>query len=146
MKVYLAGFISGYSYDDVENDFNSRKWHLERLGYEVLSPMTGKGQLRNEIELKAYDYSNPVSCNHAIFERDKWMVSNCDIVFANLLNPKHVSIGITMELAWASLLGKHTVVVMEESNVHKHAFIIESADIIFNNMGDALQYFTDLTS
>jgi nucleoside 2-deoxyribosyltransferase len=108
--------------------------------------MTAKGYLRTEIKFKASGYQNPVSTNHAIYERDKWMVEQCDIVLMDLTYAKFASIGCTMELAWASLLNKHTIIVMGEDNVHRHAFILEAADIIFATMDDAIGYLRLLRS
>lgn len=147
MKIYLAGPISGKGYEEVVHTYQEKTLMFQGWGYDVLCPMTGKSYLRNEIEFKAYGFDEfPVSTNHAIFERDKWMVSQCDIVFADLSNSgERVSIGTVMEMAWASLIGKHTVLVLPENNVHKHAFVLEAADIIFPNRGDAYKYFQDLT-
>ena len=146
MKIYLAGPISGKSYDEVVNLYNEKIDIFTKMGYSVLCPMRGKSYLRNELEFKDHGYSNfPVSTNHAIFERDKWMVQTSDIVFADLLNSgERVSIGTVMELAWASYLGKHTIILLPENNIHRHAFVLESADIIFENISDALKYFKDL--
>ena len=145
MKVYLAGPISGKGYDEVVSLYHHKTKLFEAMGYSVLCPMTGKSYLRNEIHLKPEGYKFPVSTNHAIFERDQWMVSNTDIVFADLSNAgERISIGTMMELAWASMLGKHTIVVMQKDNIHQHAFVIEAADIIFETVEEAVAYFTDL--
>lgn len=148
MKVYLAGPISGKGYDEVVLLYKEKTSMFQEWGYEVLCPMTGKMYLRNETEFKAQGYEHlPVSTNHAIFERDKWMVSQSDLVFADLSNSgDRVSIGTVMELAWASMLGKHTVVVIPEFNIHRHAFVIESADILFIDRDEAYKYLQDLTN
>ncbi|HBD93671.1 MAG TPA: hypothetical protein DC057_05825 [Spirochaetia bacterium] len=146
MKIYLAGSISGLGYDEVVNSYKRKANILGISGYEILCPMTGKTYLRNEIEFKATGYKNfPVSTNHAIFERDKWMVQNCDIILADLSNSgERVSIGTMMELAWASLLGKHSIVILPKDNIHNHAFVLESADIIFETEFEAFKYLDDL--
>ena len=75
MKIYLAGSISGLGYEEVVNRYKDFSVLLKTYGYETLCPMTGKTYLRNELKFKATGYKNfPVSTNHAIFERDKWMV------------------------------------------------------------------------
>lgn len=140
MIIYIAGAISGQSGDDVIRYFNETKNALNALGFTVLSPMTAKGFFRNEIKFKAQGYNNPVSTNHAIIERDRWMVSMCDILYCNLTMAKIISIGSTMELAWAHQLGKHTIVAMQEENIHRHAFILEAGDIIFETHFDAIDY------
>ncbi len=146
MKIYLAGPISGKGYDEVVNNYKSEADTLSLFGYEVLCPMTGKAYLRNELVLREKGYDNvPVATNHAIFERDKWMVSNCDVVLANLSNSgDRISIGTMMELAWASILGKHTVIILPKDNVHRHAFVLESGDIIFETETEALNYLESL--
>ena len=146
MKIYLALPISGRGYDDVVEDIFMLKKILENIGYEVLQPMTAKGYLRTEVEFKAHGYDNPVSTNHAIAERDKWMVQQSDIILMDLSQAKSISIGCMMELAWGALLGKHTIVVMGEGNPHRHAFVIEAADIIFSNTDAAIGYLRLLKS
>jgi nucleoside 2-deoxyribosyltransferase len=145
MKIYLAGPISGLGYDEVVDAYKEKSLYLRQIGYEVLCPMTGKAYLRNELEFRASGYNSPVSTNHAIFERDKWMVSNCDIVLAELSNSgTRVSIGTMMELAWANMLGKHTIGVMQFDNIHRHAFVLESCDIVFETIQEAYKYLDDL--
>jgi hypothetical protein len=50
-----------------------------------------------------------------------------------------------MELAWAHDKGKHTIVVLEPGNIHEHAFVLEAADVVFNNEADALLYLKKLS-
>jgi nucleoside 2-deoxyribosyltransferase len=146
MKIYLARPISGQSYEAVVNYYTETAKKLIIAGYDVLCPMTGKSYMRNEIEFKAHDYDNkPMSTNHAIIERDRWMVSSADIVYANLLDSKYASIGTCMELAWAHDKGKHTIVVMDKENVHQHAFVIEAADIVYETHKEAMEYLETLS-
>lgn len=144
MKVYLAGPISGRSYDDVTKTYQEKEIRLRNLGYTVLCPMVGKALLQDEKELKASGYTNPTSTNHAIFERDMWMVKQSDVVLADLTDSIRVSIGTVMELAWASMLEKHTIVVLPKDNIHSHSFILEAADIIFTNLDDAIVYLGEI--
>jgi nucleoside 2-deoxyribosyltransferase len=147
MKIYLALPISGRDYESVMKDIYDLKKVLEHWGFEVLHPMTGKEYLRTEIAFKSHGYDNsPCSTNHAIIERDRWMVSQCDIVLMDLTQgTERVSIGAVSELAWASLLGKHTIVVLQkEHNIHNHVFVLEGADIIFESMKDATDYLFKL--
>jgi nucleoside 2-deoxyribosyltransferase len=145
MKIYLAGQITGKSYQEVVDYFIGTKQVLEIIGYTVFHPMTGKGELRNETEFTANpsEYCLPVATNHAIFERDKWMIENSDIILMNLEMDK-VSIGCMFELAWGNILGKHTVVIMSKGNHHDHAFVHEGADVIFPTVEEALDYLVDL--
>lgn len=147
MVVYCAGIISGSTGEKVTTYFETTAEKLRGMGFEVLYPMIGKGWARTELEFKAEGYVHtPVSTNHAIRNRDLWMVRNSDIVYVNLLGAERVSIGCVSEIAWASLLGKHIVVVMEKNNIHQHAFVIENVDIIFNDEDSALSYLQKLSS
>jgi len=94
MRIYLAGPISGMSYDAVISRIKDLSKRLERYGYKVIHPILGKDYLRTEIKFKSKGYEQPVSKNHAIFERDKWMITKrADILLADLSNSEWVSIG-----------------------------------------------------
>lgn len=143
MKLYIAGKISGYSYEEIIEYFESTAKRLSK--YTVFHPLLGKDYLRNEISLKAEGYSNPESTNHAIIGRDRWMVRNCDVMLCNLAGCTHVSIGSVMELGWAEMLHKHIVTVMEKDNIHRHAFVLEASDIVFETLEEALVYLEKLS-
>ena len=148
LRIYTAGPISGLSYEQVMKRYHGQVNRLEGLGYDVICPMTGKTYLRNELEFKAKGYDNhPVSTNHAIKERDRWMVGSVDVVLVDFTECNGVvSIGSCMELAWADELNKHSIVVMEKGNIHQHCFILECADIVFPTMRDAYIYLKDLAT
>lgn len=124
MKIYLAGAITGKSYEEVVSAYQEKTHFFEELGYQVLCPMTGE--------------------TNSIFERDKWMVSQSDIVLADLSTAIRVSIETMMELAWASLLGKHTILVMPKGGVHEHAFVLDAADMVFEELDSAYEYLSML--
>jgi nucleoside 2-deoxyribosyltransferase len=144
MKIYCARPISGCTADEVFDYYQNITKTLKKMGYEVLVPMYGKSELRTEVKFKAYDYRSPISTNKAIIERDHWMVCQCDLIFANLCNSKIVSIGTVMELAWAHHMHKHSVVTMEDNNIHQHAFMLEASDVLYDSMDAALLYLEDL--
>lgn len=145
MKIYLVHPISGLSADDVFDYYVKTKARLQDL-YDVLTPMYGKKFLRCEKEFKAHDYKHPCTTNHAIFNRDKWMVQQSDIIYANFEKAQGISIGSMMELAWASMLGKHVVVTMPENNIHAHAFVFEAASVIYNTHEEAMIYLHNLAT
>lgn len=141
--IYLAGIISGKGYAEITADFGGRKAFLEDVGYKVLSPMTGKEHLRNETKFKSVGYpGSPVATNGAIVGRDNWMVDRADIIFVNLLGATDkVSIGCMMEMARGKKGEKLIVLVMEKDpkeNIHHHAFVLETADLIFETVEEAL--------
>lgn len=146
LKIYIAGPITGKSGAEIVASFNEKRAILSDIGYEVFSPMAGKEFLQEEETLKPAGYLQPVSTDQAIFHRDRWMVGIVDIVLADLSNSgKRVSIGTMFELAWANILQKQIVLVLPENNVHDHAFVKQSATIIFPNILDAYDYLKELS-
>jgi nucleoside 2-deoxyribosyltransferase len=141
-QIYLAHPISGLSGPEVADYFDTIRTRIKR--WDILSPMTGKDELRTELKYRSSDYRLPVATNHAIVERDRWMVENADAILCDLTGAEHVSIGCCMELAWAHAAGKHSVVVMERGNIHEHAFVHECADVRFETMNEAVAYLNTL--
>lgn len=144
MKIYVAHQISGLSYEEVVLFYESARKRLEEYGYDVLHPMTGKSALRTEVEFRSKGYDNPISSNHAIYSRDQWMVRKSDIVLAIMDGMEKASVGISMELAWAQILGKHVVISVTPNTPMDHIFVLESASIVFHNEEDAFQYLETL--
>lgn len=143
--VYCVHPISGSTPDEVFSYYESIKLKMSPY-YDVLIPMTGKSSLRCAKELRAHGHNElPITTNHAIFERDRWMVTQSDIVYANLIGAtERVSIGSMFELAWASILGKYVILAMDKESVHKHAFVLEAADAIFESSEEAETYLLTL--
>ena len=145
MKIYLAGAISGETYEDVVEKIEAKKYALQLMGYKILNPMTAKKAIRTEIKLKSHGYGNPESTNHAIFGRDRWMVEQADILLVDLRDtPDRASIGSCFEMAWGFAANKHIVLVMEKESIHQHAFVLEAADIVFETMAEAYLYLEAL--
>ena len=146
LKIYCVHPISGLSSDEVFDYYEGTQHEMTKIGYDVFVPMFGKGNLRTELEFKAHDYRGPLTTNHAIFNRDKWMVKQADILYANFIGAKRVSIGSMFELAWGSDNGKQVIVVMEKDNIHMHAFVLEAATIVFETEQEAIDYLTHLSN
>lgn len=143
-KIYFASPISGMKVDDVISYYERVVQRFPNA--HTLHPMMGKGSLRCDFEFKSHGYQgDPLTSNHAILQRDTWMVQQADIVFLNLANAKErVSIGCCMELAMAYLLRKYTVAVIPKNNIHNHAFVLEAADVIFETEDEAVEYINKL--
>ena len=147
MKIYLVHPISGLSYEGVMGYYDPTVAALRAAGYEVLCPMHNKEYLKGETNLRPEGYADTLASNgHSIFARDHWMVSQADIVYANLLGGNGISIGSLFEIAWAFEMGKHTVLAMynEVGSIYRHSFILEAADIIFRTHEDAMNYLERL--
>ena len=139
-KIYIAHPISGGSATEVYKWFDDTANTLMNFGFDVMSPLLGKGHLRTELKFRAEGYNHPLSTNHAIYERDKWMCERADVVLTDLSGTERVSIGCMMEMAWAAAAGVHTICVMPKENVHRHAFVLEAADIVFETFDEAMTY------
>lgn len=147
MKIYLAHQITGLSYDVVMRYYRDLQGYLgEVVGYEVLCPMVAKEYLKDQQYLSGEGYRFPESTGHAIFERDQWMVEQADVVLVDLVGQSRPAVGCLFELAWASILRKHTLVVMEPDSLYRHAFVLEAADIVFNTLQEALEYLEKLNA
>lgn len=138
-KIYLAHPITGMKTEDVFKYYDTISADLGDK-HTILSPMTGKDYLRQEAVMQKNYENYPISRGHAIFERDMWMVSSSDIILCDFSGSETVSIGCCMEMAWAAKLGKHSILVMDDGNVHDHRFMREAADIVFTKLEDAISY------
>ena len=144
MKIYTAGPITGLSYEEVMIRYREQTSTLKAMGYTVLCPMVGKNHLKDEKSLTSEGYRHPTSTNRAIKGRDRWMVAQSDIILVDFTDSTKASIGSCMEMAWADALDKHVIAVIPEGNVHRHAFILECADVIFTEITEAYVYLENL--
>jgi|GEM_PF-2403476 len=144
MKIYIAHPINGLSYEEVVNYFTTTEEKLRKFGYIVYHPMVDKKDLRNEKRFRS-DYTYPSATNHAVKERDKWMVKQADVLFVDFTDAKETSIGCVSEMAWADDTPTvHTVVILPKDNIHNHAFVKEMADVVFECREEAFDYLKKL--
>jgi len=145
-SIYCAGPISGQGYDEVVGYYKKIVGKLSKMGFDVLYPMCGKSYLRNEIEFKAEGYEHPLSTNHAILRRDRWMIEKADVIYVNLVRgAERVSIGTVAEMGMAHALGgKHVVTVLPDDNIHNHSFVLEMSDVVFKTEDEAEEYLGKL--
>jgi nucleoside 2-deoxyribosyltransferase len=124
-RVYLAGPITGTSYDECTGWRDKVSAALFGAGIKCYSPMRAKGYLRTRAAMPDADTDvNPMSSQQGILTRDRYDVANCDLLLVNLLGADRVSIGTMCELGWADAYRKPVVLVMEsEGNVHDHGFV-----------------------
>lgn len=141
LLVYLAGPMTGQTYEEATA---WRAWVTEALtdeGFTLLDPSRGLMFLRPESVVKDAYLKSATENKHTVFLRDKFDSTRADILFINMLGADRISIGTTMELAWANLAGRFPIVIMEkEGNPHMHAFTRECAGVIFGDLQDAVDY------
>lgn len=152
LNIYLAGPITGCSYDGCTNwrqQFKQllpdTKVHLQ-MGFDlselrVLSPMRGKDYLLGETNVAdSYENELVLSCQRGIMTRDFFDCCRADIVVVNLLGAERVSIGTVMEIAWAFQNRTPVIAVMEkERNLHDHSMIRESIGFRVTTLEDAAE-------
>lgn len=128
-SVYLAGPITGTSYEQTSNWRNSVREQLWP-DIECFSPTRGKVWLESSKDIADKYDDFVLSTQRGVMVRDFNDCKERDLIFVNLLGAQRVSIGTVMEIAWGYAYRKPIVVVMEKTgNVHDHAMIRE-ADIL----------------
>lgn len=144
-KIYVAYPFTGYSPLSVMTYYKKTTKILRKFGYEVLCPLFYTDIPLTDLPLPSQGLTNSATTtNHAIIEKDHWLIDFSDILYFNFLGTKVASIGSCMELAWGYTKSKHTVVVMEKENIHEHAFVLEAADIVFSTELEAFSYLKKL--
>ena len=138
--VYLAGPITGLSYNGCTDWREHAIKSLSEVGIRGVSPLRAKEYLQNQ-HVIADCYENQVlGSAKGITTRDRWDATRCDILLANLLGADKVSIGTVMEIAWADLSRIPVVLVMEpEKNGHDHAMIREAAGFRVTTLEEGLR-------
>ncbi len=122
-KVYLAGPISGLSYDGATD---WREGVAAALAPDIAgySPLRGKHYLQHETSIGDSYEQSLLSSQAAITARDRNDCRTCDLIVFNFLGATKASIGSCIELGWGDAFGKPMILVMEpEGNVHDHAMV-----------------------
>ena len=145
--VYLAGPITGLSFDGAVDWRKEAVISLAKEGITGLSPMRGKEYLESiatngnvfTSDGDKYSVHSPLSTNRGITTRDHWDATRCDVVFANLLNAPSVSIGTVMEIAWAYTHRIPVVAVATDNDIHwKHGMIKEAVGFHVTTLDEGL--------
>lgn len=141
--VYLAGPITGLSYGESVDWREYATTILATQGIKGLSPMRAKDHLKGIMDFTSagdpYKASSVISSNRGIMTRDRWDATRCDVILANLLGAKTVSIGTVMEIAWADKCRVPIVCAMEsEGNLHEHGMISEAIGFRVTTLDEAL--------
>lgn len=126
MDVYLAGPISGLTYDGAVDWRQDVARRLADNGVTAWSPMRAKEYLCAEQSLNSKGYNASVSALSTpggIVTRDRWDCQRADVVLVNFVGAKRVSIGTVLELAWADAARVPIVAAMEPGNLHEHAMV-----------------------
>jgi hypothetical protein len=140
--VYLAGPISGLTFDQAQSWRDIAKAKLERSGrIKTLSPLRGKEYLRDHGKLEGSYNESPLSTDQGLTARDRFDCTRSDVVIFNMhgCGPR-VSIGTCFEFAWHDLTRNIGILVMEpEGNVHDYPMVRETCKFRVDSLGDALK-------
>jgi nucleoside 2-deoxyribosyltransferase len=150
MRVYLAGPISGKTFDESEGwrDYARRMLHLTGTGIEAYSPMRAKEYLRDEGTIDPFVQSPEVmSTPSGITTRDRWDCTRADVVLANFADSgDRVSIGTCIELGWADISRVPVVGVLPEDNVHNHPMVWELVGFRVPTLDEAIEVIVAMSS
>jgi len=146
-KIYLAGPVTGISYQEAYawrhlvsvkiEIYNQRKSTIHHL--ETINPIFGQESLVGENNIKAFYDNDPLATQQALLQRSYFNVSRADVVLANVVNAKRLSVGTIMEIGWAYALRKPVILVMEDDlNPHNSPLITQSAFAIVSYLDDAV--------
>lgn len=140
--VYLAGPITGLTYEGCTDWRFKAIEELAKFGIKGLSPMRGKAFLAN-LKLisgtgEEYKDMGVLATQKSVCARDRMDCTTSDLILMNLLGAKAVSIGTMVELGWADGARRPVVLVIEEGNPHHHMFVRELAGFIVPTLEEAL--------
>lgn len=148
--VYLAGPINGDSYEKARYGWREEFSKLLSKDIIPLSPMRQEGHLKEVTELSCLPYNDHFwSKQRMVVAKDLFDVKRADVILVYLKDTSRASLGTVSEMAWAYLLGKPTVLVMEkefEKNQHHHLFIHEMATNLVHTLEDAATIVNGLYS
>jgi nucleoside 2-deoxyribosyltransferase len=136
--VYLCGPMSGLTLQEAREWRDYATSFLRTYGIETLDPCRHSVDDARVMDNWGVE-GNPMLTGKALVTMDRADVRRCDLLLCNFLLAKKPGIGSLMELAWADLLGKPIVLVMEErGNFNDHAFVREICGIQFTEFQSAL--------
>lgn len=144
--VYLAGPITGL---DWKSAIEWRQYAIDNFPSNIIgvSPLRGKEYLASELALKDnYVECHPISSEDGIMTRDFYDVTRSDALLVNFLGCTRVSIGTVMEIAWAHMLRKPVVVIMEETNIHQHSMLRKASSLIVPTLNSGIDLVKRLIS
>lgn len=148
MKVYLAGPITGLTYNDA-----AKGWRREfadmvetncwpqgtdlSMRLVCYSPMRAKQFLADKGRLHFGDYNDhPLGTKSGIICRDHNDVSTCDLMIACFLEADgNLSLGTAIEFGWAHAYRKPIIMVAQEGDPHRnHPMLAHAAGYIVDNL------------
>lgn len=138
VKVYLAGPITGLTYDQGQDWREHATKAFSEYGILAYSPLRAKQYLRTEGVLGGSYESNPLSTAKGITTRDRNDVLTCDLVLVNFLGADRISMGTCVEFGWADAFRKPLVMAIEPDNPHTHPMLEQIAGFRVPTLDEAI--------
>jgi len=118
-KIYLAGPMTGHTFDEANDWRKVASTYLAAYKIETLSPMRGESYLDSGVLPNALRAPG-------IPARDRNDIATCDAVLMNLLEMgDRVSIGTFIELGWSDILRKPVILVRHVDCISQHVMVNE---------------------
>lgn len=142
-KVYLAGPISGLTFDE------SDRWRHELTRMlpsfiKTIWPMAGEDVAFGLGRLSDEQPATLLSNGKALLIKDEFYVREADMVVANFIGAPKISIGTQWECAWSFILRKPLCVIIDHNNINQHCFLREGAGWVVDNLVDARKIVTGI--
>jgi hypothetical protein len=146
MRVYLAGPITGHPTEEVKNwrNFVREQVQVAEFIDPALLPFDATDAYKaRETASKALRRLNH---GRLVLTRNRILIENSDIIFANFLGAKHrVSIGVVGELFWANSFNKPIIIIREKrSNIHDHAMLNAMASRICYSLEEGCELLGEM--
>ncbi len=138
--VYLAGPITGKSFESSVSWREYTKSRLAEEGIIGLSPMRAKDYLAKYATMDdTYQDEHPLSKPAGIVTRDRQDCMTSDAVIVYLEGADRVSIGTMMELGWADAARVPLIVVHEPGGIHDHSMVRQVAGFLCDDLDEAIE-------
>lgn len=146
MQIYVAGSISHLKMKDAKNTFDNIKYEIEQhTEHKAYCSLRHIHNIDNDTIIRPHSHNEDyLSTDVSIFNRCRNDIRRADIVLFYLRDVKKVSIGSIYEMSLAYTLSKDIIVVMEDGNIHDHAFVKQSASYITDNILDVIEYLRNI--
>ena len=137
-KIYLAGPISGLTYDGAQ-DWRNEFTNTIDPQIACYSPLRGKDYLKMRGPLEGSYDEFPLSTDQGLTARDRFDCMGSDLVVFNLLGAQRIIIGTMIELGWADAARNPSILIMEKNgNPHEHPMVRQTTQFRVDNLKDAI--------
>jgi nucleoside 2-deoxyribosyltransferase len=144
--VYLAGGISGLSWEEATAWRVEACHSLSEFGILGLSPLRAKSYLLSKTSIADHYNEHVLSTQKGITTRDRWDCQRSSVVLFNLVGAKTVSIGTCIEYGWADAARVPIITCMEPGGLHDHAMVREVSGFIVPTLEEGIETVKALLS